>query len=57
MATETLDSESANEYTKLLEELDQTMQRMVSDSYGLDKLKLMRVIPRVNQSCFPKLQI
>ncbi|KAL9319160.1 hypothetical protein ACSQ67_015677 [Phaseolus vulgaris] len=31
--------ESVNEYAKLLQELDQSVKRMVFDSYGLDKVK------------------
>ncbi|KAG4915081.1 hypothetical protein AAZX31_19G057600 [Glycine max] len=40
--------ESVNEYTKMLKELDQTVKRMVFDSYGLDKLKCESFLESTN---------
>ncbi|CAJ1967669.1 unnamed protein product [Sphenostylis stenocarpa] len=40
--------ESVNEYAKLLQELDQTVKRMVFDSYGLDKVKCESFLESTN---------
>ncbi|KAK7392968.1 hypothetical protein VNO78_21418 [Psophocarpus tetragonolobus] len=39
---------SVNEYTKLLQELDQTVKRMVFDSYGVDKVKCESFLKSTN---------
>ncbi|RDX85917.1 putative 2-oxoglutarate-dependent dioxygenase AOP1.2, partial [Mucuna pruriens] len=40
--------ESVNEYTNLLQELDQIVKKMVFDSYGLDKLKCESFLESTN---------
>lgn len=43
-----MNSESVNEYAKILQELDQTVKKMVFESYGVDKVKCESFLESTN---------